>query len=304
MKKRNLISMALGLLLLAGCAAKPKTFEEMTVAERIETAADYSGIVVCLEDSSKYKSNYTDEENAALFEKIKSFLFTEGNINGTYYYNEQFLPGTIGAKRYGEDISYTIVLYSVSGDEIYLVPAQDAPEDVQDIPNMRNAAQYRYQAIRDESHVGLYSKENDEYYLTFDLQRSSDQYELSISYYEESKLLILYGNLPQQLDAEGEKTMPHGQNYYADEATSLSVSQAEYEEMAAEKAAKEEAAEKLAKSEPKVGMTKTEVENCAWGSPDKKNIDTYSWGTKEQWVYRSKGYVYFKNGVVTSVSRR
>lgn len=307
MKKHNLTAMALSLLLLAGCAAKPKTFEEMTVAERIEAATDYSGITACFADIGKTASQYTEEDRDALFEKAKTFLFTEGNINGTYYYNEQFLPGTIAVQWYGSEVSYTIVLYSVSGDEIYLVPAEDAPEDVQDIPNMSNAAEYRYQAVRDEdwaSKVGYYSKEHDEYYFDFDLQRSSDKYEVSVSYYYKSKLLHIGDNLPQQLDAEGEKTMPVIQDYYADEATSLSVSQAEYDEMAAEKEAKKEAAEKLAKSEPQIGMTKAEVESCAWGSPNKKNVDTYAWGTTEQWVYNSKGYVYFRNGVVSSVSKR
>ena len=51
-------------------------------------------------------------------------------------------------------------------------------------------------------------------------------------------------------------------------------------------------------------MTQSEVLNGAWGMPDKKNKDTYSWGTTEQWVYNDKGYVYFRNGVVTSVSER
>lgn len=80
---------------------------------------------------------------------------------------------------------------------------------------------------------------------------------------------------------------------------------AQLEEDQEDRERKQEKAERdaeLAKSSPQIGMTKDEVEKCAWGTPDKKNIDTYSWGTTEQWVYRSKGYVYFKNGVVTSVS--
>lgn len=55
---------------------------------------------------------------------------------------------------------------------------------------------------------------------------------------------------------------------------------------------------------PKVGMTANEVRNSTWGSPDKINKDTYSWGTTEQWVYRNLGYVYLENGIVISVSTR
>lgn len=55
---------------------------------------------------------------------------------------------------------------------------------------------------------------------------------------------------------------------------------------------------------PKVGMTANEVKNSTWGTPDKINKDTYSWGTTEQWVYNNLGYVYLENGIVTSVSQR
>lgn len=54
--------------------------------------------------------------------------------------------------------------------------------------------------------------------------------------------------------------------------------------------------------EPKIGMTASEVENSTWGKPNKKNKDTYSWGTKEQWVYSGYKYIYFENGIVTSIS--
>ncbi len=62
--------------------------------------------------------------------------------------------------------------------------------------------------------------------------------------------------------------------------------------------------EKNTKKEPKIGMTEAEVRNSTWGSPDDINTDTYSWGTTEQWVYDNKGYIYFKNGKVTSISER
>lgn len=55
--------------------------------------------------------------------------------------------------------------------------------------------------------------------------------------------------------------------------------------------------------EPKIGMTKEEVRKSTWGYPEKINKDTYSWGVKEQWVY-DNGYIYFKNGIVTSISER
>lgn len=56
--------------------------------------------------------------------------------------------------------------------------------------------------------------------------------------------------------------------------------------------------------DPEIGMTASEVRKSTWGEPDKINKDTYSWGTNEQWVYNSKGDIYFENGVVTSMSER
>lgn len=67
---------------------------------------------------------------------------------------------------------------------------------------------------------------------------------------------------------------------------------------------KEEEYEENKPKEPEIGMTATEVKKSTWGEPDKINKDTYSWGTTEQWIYESKGYIYFKNGKVTSISER
>ena len=55
---------------------------------------------------------------------------------------------------------------------------------------------------------------------------------------------------------------------------------------------------------PAIGMTKDEVLNSSWGSPDKKNIDEYEWGTEEQWVYGGRGYIYFEDDIVTAIQHR
>ena len=55
-------------------------------------------------------------------------------------------------------------------------------------------------------------------------------------------------------------------------------------------------------AKPKIGMTGEEVKNTSWGSPNKINKYTYSWGTEEQWVYDNYRYVYFENGKVISIS--
>lgn len=60
----------------------------------------------------------------------------------------------------------------------------------------------------------------------------------------------------------------------------------------------------LKASEPEIGMTAEEVVMGTWGEPDKKNIDEYEWGTHEQWVYDTLGYVYLENGIVVAIQYR
>jgi tetratricopeptide (TPR) repeat protein len=55
------------------------------------------------------------------------------------------------------------------------------------------------------------------------------------------------------------------------------------------------------KRHPSIGMTADEVRNSTWGYPDDINKTVTSYGTTEQWVYGNK-YIYFRDGVVTSIS--
>ena len=61
--------------------------------------------------------------------------------------------------------------------------------------------------------------------------------------------------------------------------------------------------QKSQKEEPKIGMTKIEVLNSTWGSPKEKNITETKYGKHEQWVYSTNRYIYFDNGIVTSIQK-
>lgn len=53
---------------------------------------------------------------------------------------------------------------------------------------------------------------------------------------------------------------------------------------------------------PKIGMTKAQVLNGKWGTPQKINKTTTIYGTREQWVYSGYRYVYFdEDGFVTTI---
>ncbi len=59
---------------------------------------------------------------------------------------------------------------------------------------------------------------------------------------------------------------------------------------------------KEANAKPQIGMTAEQVRKGKWGYPDKINKHTYSWGVQEQWVYDDYGYVYLRDGIVTSIT--
>ena len=50
-------------------------------------------------------------------------------------------------------------------------------------------------------------------------------------------------------------------------------------------------------------MTKIQVLNSEWGSPKEKNITETKYGKHEQWVYSNNKYIYFENGIVTSIQK-
>ena len=51
----------------------------------------------------------------------------------------------------------------------------------------------------------------------------------------------------------------------------------------------------------RIGMSKEDVLASSWGRPEKINTTTNVYGTREQWVYGGGNYLYFENGVLTSI---
>lgn len=56
-----------------------------------------------------------------------------------------------------------------------------------------------------------------------------------------------------------------------------------------------------ANPEPEVGMTSEEVRNSIWGEPREINKTTTKYGVREQWVYYGNRYIYFEDGIVTTI---
>lgn len=75
------------------------------------------------------------------------------------------------------------------------------------------------------------------------------------------------------------------------------------EKKEAEERARREAEEKARKKREGVhiGMTKQEVLDSSWGEPYDINKSIGSWGVHEQWCYEGYNYLYFENGILTSI---
>ncbi|MCP5231744.1 MAG: hypothetical protein H6948_06550 [Zoogloeaceae bacterium] len=50
-----------------------------------------------------------------------------------------------------------------------------------------------------------------------------------------------------------------------------------------------------------IGMSQEEVLQSSWGRPERSNRSIYSFGTREQWVYGGGNYLYFEDGMLTSI---
>jgi hypothetical protein len=56
-----------------------------------------------------------------------------------------------------------------------------------------------------------------------------------------------------------------------------------------------------AKGGVRLGMTAQQVLGSSWGRPSSVNRTTAAYGTHEQWVYGGHNYLYFQDGILTSI---
>ena len=90
---------------------------------------------------------------------------------------------------------------------------------------------------------------------------------------------------------------------WGEEAAKLEQEAKERKVAAEEKAKRDLAEEKKnwKKEGVSIGMSAERVLLSNWGKPEKINRTTNKFGEREQWVYGSGNYLYFENGVLTSI---
>ena len=57
----------------------------------------------------------------------------------------------------------------------------------------------------------------------------------------------------------------------------------------------------ISRPDPQIGMTKEEVRESTWGEPKRIHKTSNTYGITEQWVYEYHKYIYFDDGIVTSI---
>jgi len=53
-----------------------------------------------------------------------------------------------------------------------------------------------------------------------------------------------------------------------------------------------------------IGEPQERTLKCGWGEPERVNRTTGQYGVHEQWVYGDGNYLYFKDGILTSMQTR
>lgn len=250
-----------------------------------------------------YDNTDDDKAKDKLINILKEYVLN--NINGNYYiYNKE------GYKKNSNRF-----IYIKSNDEVYIIPFEDNEISVNNLDELDNLELYKYKIINVDIHkVSIDEKEYNQVtvkfqnYLTTNkvVDNISEYYKyIYLHYITKDNYYVMNGFFADTIsdnDDFSSKSAINSKGYFS--YNYYYKTKSELEAKVQEDTKVKEEKSNLKKSIPKVGMTTNEVKQTKWGLPDKINKDTYSWGTTEQWVYNKYGYVYFKNGTVTSVSER
>jgi hypothetical protein len=249
-----------------------------------------------------------EDKRGDLLDNLQNYFLNE--LNGTYYYND--FAWYIKDQKF-EEFEDTRTIYVKNRNEVYIVPFSEEELSqknvkVNEIDSLDNAEKYKYKVIEltpangGADGIGIVMKLQS---YNIDESAYSSFEEVKIDYYVKYGYYWMHGfwaDLSPNGDYSEEiaKTIKMKdilRRYYKNKEDAIAS-------MEVAKQKHEEASKPKVKTKPQIGMTESEVLQSTWGYPNKKNKDTYSWGTTEQWVYDNYGYVYFRNGIVSSISER
>lgn len=276
---------------------------------------------------SRINETEDEGEKEELLNELKKYVLSD--FEGYYYYHEN---NTYGGSNYMRNLypeSFTDekdqrTIYVKNMDEVYILPyskeyIEENNISVDSIDSIENNELYKYKITNIETSdkdgayhayksatitlqsCYMYEKYGDTAYedfttIEFKFFTSDEKYDVT----------GFFADMISENDdvSKYKANLSSGIAYYRHYYRTHELAEEKNAENLASEAQSQTEKEKLKNSIPQVGMTPSEVEQTKWGSPDKINKDTYSWGTTEQWVYNDYGYVYFRNGKVSSVSQR
>ena len=269
-----------------------------------------------------YKAKeYTEAIN--LFNTINEYKDTAAQITECYYAAacEKFAEG-----RYQEALSDLLqIMKEKNVSELYQKIAEKDPQCVyskaielyndgefkqaadlfQDISTYADAQLYQERAVFMNKLQGTWKDEKYESFLIFEKWKITDIYihriiyndKVSVNHYKcrfekESNDYILYttaggDDCKVEWDSIENRIV---ETYLANEYVSYYAY-----------ASKSTNPNDVIPETPRIGMTKAEVRKSLWGEPEDINKTTTAYGTREQWVYSGYRYIYFENGIVTSI---
>lgn len=302
MKNKIIISaifMGILSILLTGCSLNKNNNSNLNNPEKFDTLAQALDYYYNL-----YNNETNNTSKKKLMNKLKKYVLKD--INGKYY--------NFGTTLFDKK-SYNRFIYIKNKDEVYIIPFFEEDISIDKLDTIDNLEQYKYKIIDVETkqNDGKYHKYKSakvkfQSYLWADkINDNTNEYYkyIELEYYSDNSDYTMTGYFAEEITDNDDLTSSKCNNiqgyscytkYYRSKGEVKSKEEKEQEERNKK--------EQIKDSIPQVGMSASEVEQTKWGFPDKINKDTYSWGTTEQWVYEDYGYVYFKNGKVTSVSER
>lgn len=320
MKKKIIVSFfVMGIICVLLCSCSQKSEEVTQEEENVVIEAEDLGTAL-MQCYSLLESAENDEEKQELLAQFEESL--PKFLNGYYYYKKADTESDYTISEGGQESvkEDNRAIYVKSKEEIYIVPYSenelaDMDLTLEEIPNIENSELYKYHIadIKVEEYPVYERIDLDVVFesdfvdgkgvgkdnLNFNTVRLDCCSEVNTRYY-------ITGYFADQTTEIGKYEKENiidiesYRCYYADEDYAYEVKIENEDKASAQRATTE--AEKNA--EPAIGMNKAQVTGGAWGYPNQKNIDEYEWGTKEQWVYDGKGYVYFEDGIVTAIQHR
>ena len=137
-------------------------------------------------------------------------------------------------------------------------------------------------------------------YESKNYQALKQNLELMQMYHPEATEMATASNIYSQANKEQEAARKRAEVEAAKREAERRAKMSKIERIMEKYCCDQETATLISRRQVRIGMT---AEQCraSWGRPSDINRSTGSWGVHEQWCYSGYNYLYFENGILTSI---